>query len=135
MNNETIQQIVDPYLTTDLTTRQIAEHYGTTASRVCRLVKQAGGAMRRPKSTYKGVEVGTKREKTKTVKSCPKCRRKIDLSYARFCPYCGSDIRSEGELLAERLVNLADLALYIPDERRDELVKALNEAANMVKKL
>lgn len=77
---------------------------------------------------------GVKENSQNLNKKCPKCRKKIDVFGARFCPFCGSDIRTEGEMLAERLKKLCEYALDMPEQIRDEFISALNAAIRMVNK-
>lgn len=118
------RELIDLYLHTNLTTEEIAARYNISNRTVSYTVKAAGEPLRRPK----------KPQATKN-RACPKCRRKVELKGARFCPYCGNDIRSENEILAEQLCKLTELCFCIPETSRDKFIATLNQAANALKKM
>ena len=121
ITQEQRQQILQEYLEGKLTICEIAERYGISGNTVSAIAVRAGVQLRRPKKPQAGVKV------------CPKCRKKVDTIGARFCPFCGSDIRSENELLAEKLDGLLDLYQFIPAAQRDEFVQTINKAAAALK--
>lgn len=118
------REIIDLYLNTDLTTMEIGQKFNISNRTVSYTVCAAGETLRRPK----------KPQETKN-KPCPKCRRKVVVKGARFCPYCGSDIRSENEILAEQLCKLTELCFCIPETSRDKFITTINQAANALKKM
>ena len=114
-----------PHVTEDYTNgmqvRDICKKYGIATSTVYRMVN------------YNGISKRTKRtSNNENVKVCPKCHKKVLVAGARYCPFCATDIRSKGELLAERLMKLCEYAYCIPDQIKDEYINTLNEAAKIV---
>lgn len=97
----------------------IYERYGITAKQVDYIIRKNDVPRRKPKTK-------------KIAKQCPKCHKKVEGQGFRFCPYCGSDIRTQGELLAERLTNLCNYASHMPEHIRDEFISVLNTAAKEV---
>ena len=116
-------QLLADYRNPDITVQELSEKYGITDSCVSRYVRNAGEPLRRPKKKQSGA-----------IKICPKCRKKIDTVGARFCPFCGSDIRSESEIIAEKIPKLTELYKFIPEENRDEYIQTLKRAAELLRK-
>ena len=54
------------------------------------------------------------------------------VSGARFCCFCGSDIRTENEILVERLEKITELFIFIPETSRDEFIGVINQAIKFV---
>lgn len=52
----------------------------------------------------------------------------------RFCPYCGRDVRSEKELMIEKLQGLFDLVSLLPQTSCDEAVNTINSAIGYIQK-
>lgn len=128
---EQIQAILADYRDRSITTNEICKKYDFGAGILTDIVKQHNEPLRNPTAS----KPKPRNPQTTQNKACPKCHKKINLKGARFCPYCGSDIRNENEILAERLSELTDLFYYVPETRRDEFVTALNQAADTLKKL
>ena len=61
--------------------------------------------------------------KSKSLKKCPNCNKLINIPEARFCCYCGSDIRTAKELLIERISNAMRIIKYLPIDVKDEIQK------------
>lgn len=123
LTEETKRTLIDLYENSDLTIAQIAERVGVSPNSVSNTVSRLGYPLRRPKNA-----------KAKN-KKCPKCKRQVDVKGARFCPYCGGDLRSENELLAERLEQILDHVGLIPDSRRDEYIAVINETMAVLVKM
>lgn len=67
-----------------------------------------------------------------TVKICPKCNRESGRE-ARYCYYCGSDIRSKEELLLLRVQELRGLIVHLPENTRGEFDAATREIMGYLK--
>lgn len=119
--NELRQAVIEDYKNSALTIREIGKKHGIPHSTVSNIAKQEGMALRRPKD---------KKDQNKT---CPRCHKAVDVKGARFCPYCGSDIRSENEILAEQLDNLKELYIYIPEAKRDNFIQTINKTIETLK--
>ena len=117
---ETKLMIVEDYKN-GLTTVEIGDKYGIAYTSVSYYAKRAGVPLRQ------------QRGKKKDAKTCPRCKRPIELDGARFCPYCGNDIRNENEKLAEELDKLTRLYQYIPENERDGYIQTINKAAQKLK--
>ncbi len=123
MTDERKQAIYYDYIEAKLPTREIVKKHGISGSSLPQIILDCGGALRRPKACGK-------REKT-TV--CPKCRRHIAVKGAKYCPFCGADIRTREALLIERLDAVISDTMLLPDGRRTEARDALLAAINYIK--
>ena len=125
ITEQTRQAILEDYALGKLTCNEIAAKHGVSRQSVSNIAVRAGISLR-----------GSKRSKTEhKERVCAKCKKKIDVEGARFCPYCGSDVRTDNEILAEQLIHLAHLAPLLPESKRDDLVQTVNKAANKIKNL
>ena len=79
-----------------------------------------------------GAEPRLKKKLKTTARICPKCRKTIDIKGAKFCCYCGSDIRSNKEILIERVENAMTMISFLPVNMRDE---AQHLFADVIKEL
>lgn len=74
-----------------------------------------------------------KRKPEHSAKTCKTCKKKIDIVGAKFCPYCGCDLRDPiilkfDELLAaSRAVNK-----FSPPGEVDKLIMTINELRKMI---
>jgi 5-methylcytosine-specific restriction endonuclease McrA len=71
---------------------------------------------------------------TEIIKTCPKCHRKIALSDAKFCCYCGADMRTEKDRLIERIRKGMELVSLLPSEARDEVQRLLIDVEKEIRK-
>ena len=108
MNEKKKKAIYEAYVAGEKT-KDIAERFEVSVPYVCRIAKGMGAGGRITKSARGG------------KKTCPKCHRKIEVKDAKFCYYCGSDIRSAKDILIERVRKVADLISFLPAHAQDEL--------------
>lgn len=115
------QEIRTLYMDDSVGVREIAKAYQIDPSTVSRVAKQEGAKPRVP-------QIGENRPKTrrmpikKDAKKCKTCGKHVEIAGAKFCPYCGTDIRSPRELLAQRINAFAPKIKYLPESCRDELM-------------
>lgn len=112
-------EILKTYQNKEIKAHDIPKMYGITQQTMQAIVLELGGQLRNPN------KVGA-RNKGKP-KTCPNCRKKVDLKGARFCPYCATDLRNENEILAEKVEKLKDLWVSIPETQRDFFMQTLCE--------
>lgn len=114
------KEIHDLYMDNSVGVKEIAKTYQIDTSTVCRVAKQEGATPRYP-------QIAANRSKTKRIsikkeaKKCKTCGKHVEIEGAKFCPYCGTDIRSPRELLAQRINAFAPKIRYLPENCRDEL--------------
>lgn len=123
LNDERKQKICEMYKS-GATLKEIQEATGCYASMVEKIVKVEG---LEPRRTY------TKKTKAECV--CPKCRKHISVTGARFCPWCGSDVRSERQIAAEELERVLGIVCdtNVPAESKDRACNSLRNAIRLLK--
>lgn len=104
------QAIFGAYRDGSDTLENIAKEYGTHRGSVVRIATEMGAELRRPR-----------KNSITTGKLCPKCHKHIDVKGAKFCCYCGADIRSDKELLIDRINSAMRKTILCPEGIRDEL--------------
>jgi hypothetical protein len=106
------QAIFEAYNGRKKTLENIAKEFGTNRGSVVRIATQMGAVLRRPRKNQNEVKNG---------KTCPKCHKTIDIKGALYCCFCGADIRSEKELLIDRINGAMRKTLLCPEAIRDEM--------------
>ena len=126
LTEETKRAIFEDYNDHSKPTRDIAAKYGIDRVTVSRIAVEMGATPRRP-NAY-GKRGGVK----KTV--CPNCHKTTDVKGARFCCFCGSDIRTEKEILCEKIDKVISYVRFLPENMRDEvrdvMLAAIKEIRN-----
>jgi hypothetical protein len=89
---------------------EIAKRYGIYRHTVVNIAVEMGAEQRRPR-----------KKQDAAVKTCPKCRKTIDIKGAYFCCFCGADIRSNKELLIDRINTSMRKIKFLPEDMRDEI--------------
>ena len=85
---------------------------------------------------YAGIEFNRRTtKKTNADVRCPKCRKAVDVDGARFCPFCGADIRSERQIVAEELEKVLGVVcdMNVPAEEKDRACNTLRNAIRLLK--
>ena len=75
--------------------------------------------------------VGSRKTK---IKKCPNCHRKIEVKGAKFCCFCGSDIREEKDIIIEKIQSLFGKLVLLPVDMRDEAQTIIHETIVYIKK-
>ena len=119
LTEETKLQIRSEYENTEITVAEIASRYNIARSMVANIAVELGAQPRHEKAF--GKRHGEKR------RVCPKCRKTVDVKGARFCCYCGADIRNNIDILIERNQNLIKSLTQLPINERDEFRDVLIE--------
>ena len=94
----------------------IATRYGVGRGTVARIAVEMGAEPRRTKMYGREFK-----KQGKTGRTCPKCRKTIDVKGALYCCFCGADIRSNKELLIERINVSMRKTVFLPEDARDEM--------------
>jgi hypothetical protein len=66
---------------------------------------------------------------------CPNCRATGHYKGAKFCYKCGADIRTEADILRERLGKLVADFVYLPDSIRDNAYVVIQETIDFLRKV
>ena len=128
VNEETIRLIQSDYEHSDLTRKEICEKYGISSSTLTNYVKEFGFELRQRHLMYPHKP---EKNHTQTV-LCKRCKKSVSVPGARFCPYCGEDIRSESMKVQDSLSSLLSITNLIPDSTRDAFVKTIRDAIRLL---
>lgn len=102
----------------------IIKEYGICAHRLLEIIEKHGVQRRRSFASRKPRGDG---------KRCPVCRKKIDAD-SRFCKYCGTDARSEKDILIDRIDKARSAVMLMPQTSRDELMATLAAVEAYIRK-
>lgn len=104
------QAIFEAYKDRNKTLENIAKEFEINRGAVVRIAVAMGAELRRPR-----------KNSIATGKLCPKCHKHIDIKGTLYCCFCGADIRSEKELLIDRINSVMRKTVLCPEAIRDEL--------------
>jgi hypothetical protein len=128
--DEVKAQICAEYQDKSILSTDILKRYKLTSKQFREIIDEAGIPPRSPSAWGRKKDLNGR-----IIKNvCPKCKKELANKEARFCWYCGSDVRSEKQILIERLNKLAGLCDFIPAADRDEFIKTINDAVKELKK-
>lgn len=125
LSKEKEREIIEAYRDRSLSVKEICDMCGIPSSTLSNVLSRNNEPRRCPNHA-------TNKSKNPNTKTCPNCRRKIDVKGARFCPFCAADVRSPKELLVERLTRLVGNAGIIPTSIQEDFIRTINDAINML---
>lgn len=128
VNEETLRLIQSDYEHSDITREEICEKYGISSSTLSNYVKAFGFKPRQRRLVYPNKQ---EKNHTQTV-LCTRCRRTVSVPGARFCPYCGEDVRTESMKVQDRLSSILSITNLIPESYRDTYVKTIRDAIRLL---
>ena len=96
MTQETKAEIAKMYSDKSNKAKDIAKLYGISHNQLSSIAKEFGIPPRRKPNNSR-------------IKRCPQCHSGVNVTGALFCPFCGSDIRTEDEKLIDRVVWLLSI--------------------------
>lgn len=118
-----VKEIAKEYADRNAKVIDIRKKWGINSRDLKKILTQLDVPMRCPNACHpKG--------SNQKAKTCPKCRKKIQINGAKFCPFCGEDIRSEKDIILERGQGLYAMCRLLPTAEADkahELITALLE--------
>lgn len=124
VNRDIVSQIQTDYEYSKMTRNEICEKYGISSTTLSNYVRAFGFAPRQNRIAYI-----QKQERTNV---CDRCKRTVSVPGARFCPYCGSDIRTEAMKVQDSLSSLLSITNLIPDSTHDTFVKTIRDAIRLL---
>ena len=124
VNRDIVSQIQTDYEHSKMTRSEICEKYGISNATLTNYARAFGFEPRRNRIAYVPY---VKREAV-----CDRCKRTVSVPGARFCPYCGSDIRTEAMKVQDSLSSLLTITNLIPDSTRDTYVKTIRDAIRLL---
>ena len=112
---------------------EIQETIGCSPNAIKNVVRDFKLKPRRPGRKREKLEEPAK--KTNVEKICPKCRKPIEVHGARFCPWCGADVRSERQIVAEELERVLGVVcdMNVPADSKDRACNTLRNAIRLLK--
>lgn len=122
LTHEQKMALCEDYKSREKTVKEIAAKYGIKHDCVARIAVEMGAAPRRKKMYG---QPRARKDRVKTARVCPKCRKTIDVKGASFCCFCGTDIRSSKELLIERVKRSMPTIMHLPANMRDDMQRLL----------
>ena len=128
VNEETIRLIQSDYEHSDLTREEICGKYGISLSTLTNYVKAFGFEPRKRRLVYPNKQ---EKNHTQTV-LCTRCKRTVSVHGARFCPYCGADVRTESMKVQDSLSSILSITNLIPESYRDTFVKTIRDAIRLL---
>lgn len=107
--------------------------------KVSEIAKDTGRAIQTIRNVLdkEGVLAITHREtlaKVSEVK-CPNCKATGHYKGAKFCYKCGADIRTEADILRERLGKLVTDFAFLPDSCRDNAYRIIQDTIDYLRKV
>lgn len=120
------KEIVAMYSDKSIPVSEILETYRISWKVLSRILKEEAVPFRSPKAAGKRSNV--------KLDKCPVCHKSLMAKDARFCCWCGSDVRSEGDKLLDKL---AELWTYIYPridyDTKEEAKKIFNDVITYIK--
>ena len=128
VNEETLRLIQSDYEHSDITRNEICEKYGISSSTLSNYVKAFGFEPRQRHLMYPHKQ---DKNHTQTV-LCTRCKKSVSVHGARFCPYCGADVRTESMKIQDSLSSILSITNLIPESYRDTFVKTIRDAIRLL---
>ena len=120
------KEIIAMYSDKSIPVSEILETYRISWRVLSRILKEEAVPFRSPKAAGKRTNV--------KLDNCPICHKSLMAKDARFCCWCGSDVRSEGDKLLDKL---GELWTYIyPNidyDTKEEAKKIFNDVTTYIK--
>ena len=121
LTEDTKREICAEYRNRNIHVADIRARYKLSSTQLKTIIDEAGIEPRN-----KGLW-GSQRNGSNSPKICPKCKKTVDNKNARFCWNCGADVRSERQILIEKIDKICTFVEHIPHMCRDEYITTLNE--------
>lgn len=108
LTEATKQDIYELYLDHSNKVQSIADLYKIPRSTVCRIATELGAPERRPRKKH-------------ATALCRNCKSNIGVVGAKFCPYCGADVRTVETKLIARIQEAMQKTIRLPEADRDSM--------------
>lgn len=117
-SKEQIQKCIDLYKS-GMLVEKISKETGIEKSSISNIVKREGLQLRRKRKSMLLV--------------CPNCKSKVEIKGAKFCPFCGNDVRNENEVLIDELRHCLYLIQNLPCGDEDTARKTIFKVIDKLK--
>ena len=124
LNRDIASQIKMDYEHSNMTRNEICEKYGISNSTLTNYARAFGFEPRQNRIDYVPY--------VKLEAVCDRCKRTVSVPGARFCPYCGEDVRTESMKVQDSLSSLLSITNLIPESYRDTFVKTIRDAIRLL---
>ena len=122
------QRIIEDYQNPIFNVLEVRENYHINGIQLKEILDEYGIPNRMPRKKQ-NPEKQTPPLKN-AVRTCKKCGKKTDNAKAKFCCYCGADIRSQRQILVDRIQAFAPNVALLPNDTRDEFISLFNAIKN-----
>lgn len=127
---ETEQAIVEKYVAGEKA-QQIQIDLGVSGATMYDVLRKNNVEPRRKGNYPKG---GYQKKKAKT-RRCPHCKANNNPAGAKFCCMCGADIRSEADIVLEKLDKAMTICIrFLPTNLTEEVVDAMRQAKQQIER-
>lgn len=113
------QEIKRLYEAGQKTLAEISRQFNTSDFTIRKVAKEMGCAQRKPRK--------------RRLKCCQKCGKKAAVHNARYCWNCGADMRSEGDILIEKISKISSRVMLVPENARDDFLSVLQGCKEYIK--
>jgi len=120
--------IMQDYNNREIKAADVRKKWGLDPRQMTALIEEMGGEFRVPNNHKPRKPVKS------NVKVCPHCHRKIDIAGAKFCPFCATDIRSEKDVLREKVQRLYSMTSNLPLSTKDTAQEIIGEMLAYLRK-
>lgn len=124
LSEEEKAEILAQYQDKSIKTSDICKQYNFSPSKLINLVREAGIEPRM------GNQIIRRNKKSKV---CGHCHKTIHVAEAKFCPYCGHGVLTEGEIVIESLTGLFQYGQHLPLNDREPYRITLNKAIEYIR--
>ena len=125
---EQTKEIIAKYQDSDILITDICAEYGISSGTLARIVRENGVKFRNNNLCK------PRPRKARTKKVCHWCKKTVNIPGAKYCPYCGRNIQTEGEIIIDKLTGLFPYGEHLPVNAREEYRITLNEACEYIRK-
>ena len=122
LTQEQKKALCEDYKDRSKTVGEIAAKYGIARSCVAQIAVELGTE---PRCAARYGQPRERKDRVQTARRCPKCHKTIDVKGARFCYFCGTDIRTGRELLIDRVKRSMPFIHHLPANMRDDMQRLL----------
>jgi uncharacterized paraquat-inducible protein A len=127
LSKETEQLIVELYQEGEKA-HEIQKALGIAGNVMYGVLRKHGVELRRPAASEARQNSKASRKGAKT-KRCPVCKASNNPANAKFCCMCGADIRSETDIVLEKLDKAMTTCIkLLPANATDEVLDAMRQA-------
>lgn len=117
-SKEQIQKCIDLYKS-GMLVEKISKETGIEKSSISYIAKREGLQLRRKRNS--------------TLLVCHNCKSKVEIKGAKFCPFCGNDVRNENEVLIDELRHCLCLIQNLPCGDEDTARKTIFKVIDKLK--